>query len=223
MLAFGVGTLPSMVGIGLSTTWMSADRRGQLFRMGGWVMLAIGILTLLRTSEMVDYTGHGALLLLILTLIARPLSHKLPWMLRYRRGLGVGAFGLAIAHTTHMLDHTFGWRIDAVPFLMPLHQLGMGSGIFSLVCLLPLALTSFDRFESQKWWRWVHRLVIPAMVLAIIHTILIGSRYLGNLDWTAANKSQTGLLLLVTLVVFLLRSQWFWSVLSMSKQDDSSR
>jgi hypothetical protein len=223
MLAFGMGTLPSMVGIGLSATWMSADRRGQLFRMGGWVMLAIGILTLLRTSEMVDYTGHGALLLLMLALVARPLSHRLPWLLCYRRGLGVGAFGLAVAHTAHMLDHSFSWRIDAVPFLMPLQQLGMGAGIFALVCLLPPALTSFDHFESQKWWRWVHGLAVPSLLLAVIHTILMGSRYLGNLDWTAANKSQAGLLLLVTLGVFLLRSRWLWSALSIRRPDDSSR
>ena len=51
MLAFGLGTVPSMLGIGLSTSRMSRDRRGQLFRMGGWVMLTIGILTLLRTSD----------------------------------------------------------------------------------------------------------------------------------------------------------------------------
>ncbi len=222
MLAFGVGTLPSMVGIGLSATWMSADRRGQLFRMGGWVMLAIGILTLLRTSEMVDYTGHAALLLLMLALVARPLSQQLPWLLRYRRVLGVGAFGLAIAHTAHMLDHTFAWRIDAVPFLMPLQQVGMGSGMVALACLLPLALTSFDRFIAQKWWRWVHGLAVPALVLAVIHTILMGSRYLGNLEWMPTNKFQTGILLTVTLGIFLLRSHWFGAVLSSGRQDDSA-
>ncbi len=222
MLAFGVGTLPSMVGIGLSATWMSADRRGQLFQMGGWVMLAIGVLTLLRTSEMVDYTGHGALLLLMLALVARPLTRLLPWLLRYRRGLGVGAFGLAIAHTAHMLDHAFAWRIDAVPFLIPLQQVGMGSGIIALACLLPLALTSFDRFVQLKWWRWVHRLAMPALILAVIHTLLMGSRYLGNLEWMTVNKLQTSILLMVTLGIFLLRSQWVKSILSSKKHDDSS-
>jgi uncharacterized protein len=222
MLAFGVGTLPSMVGIGLSATWMSADRRGQLFQMGGWVMLAIGVLTLLRTSEMVDYTGHGALLLLMLALVARPLNPLLPWLLRYRRGLGVGAFGLAIAHTAHMLDHTFTWRIDAVPFLIPLQQVGMGSGIIALACLLPPALTSFDRFVQLKWWRWVHGLAMPALILAVIHTLLMGSRYLGNLEWMTANQLQTSILLMVTLGVFLLRSRWIESILSSKKHDDSS-
>jgi uncharacterized protein len=223
MLAFGLGTLPSMLGIGLSATWTSADRRGQLFRMGGWVMLAIGILTLLRTSEMADYTGHAALILLMLTLIARPLHQLLPWLLRYRRGLGVGAFGLAIAHTAHMLDHAFGWRLDAISFLLPLQQIGIWAGIVALSLLVPLALTSCDRFMQRPWWRGVHRLAIPAMALAVAHTVLIGSRYLGDLEWVAANRIQTGLLLLTTLGVFLLRSPWVRSIFSVEKHDGSSR
>jgi uncharacterized protein len=222
MLAFGLGTLPSMIGIGLSATWMSADRRSQLFQMGGWVMLAIGGLTLLRTSDMVDYTGHAALLLLMLALVARPLSQLLPWLLRYRRGLGVGALGLAIAHTAHMLDHTLGWRLDAISFLLPLQQVGLWAGIVALGLLVPLALTSCDRFMQQSWWRGVHRLAIPATILGVAHTVLLGSRYLGNLEWMGANKFQTGILLVATLGVFLLRSRWVWAILSLEKHYGSS-
>lgn len=223
MLAFGVGTLPSMVGIGLSTTWMSADRRGQLFQMGGWVMLAIGGLTLLRTSEMVDYTGHGALILLMLALVARPLRQLLPGLLRYRRGLGMGCFGLAIAHTAHMLDHALGWRLDAILFLLPLQQGGLWAGIAALGCLVPAVLTSFDQFVQRVWWRWVHWLTLPALVLGVAHTILVGSRYLGGLEWVAMNKLQTAALLSVTLIVFLLRSRWVWSIFSLDKYYGSSR
>jgi uncharacterized protein len=223
MLAFGLGTLPSMIGIGLSATWMSADRRSQLFQMGGWVMLAIGVLTLLRTSDMVDYTGHAALLLLMLALVARPLRQLLPWLLRYRRGLGVGAFGLAIAHTAHMLDHTLGWRLDAISFLLPLQQAGLWAGMIGLGFLVPSALTSFDQFVQRGWWRWVHGLTLPALVLVVAHTVLVGSRYLGGLEWMAVNKLQTVLLLVATLGVFLLRSQWVWSIFSVEKHDGSSR
>jgi uncharacterized protein len=223
MLAFGLGTMPSMLGIGLSATWMSADRRGQLFRMGGWVMLTIGVLTLLRTGEMVDYTGHAALLLLMLALVARPLGQLLPWLLRYRRGVGVGAFLLAAAHTAHMLDHSFAWRLDAVPFLLPLQQVGMWSGMGALSCLVPPALTSFDRCMQWKGWRWMHRLAIPALVLGVSHTVLMGSRYLGSLEWMTANQLQTGGLLAVTLGVFLVRSRFIWSILSLEKYYGSSR
>jgi uncharacterized protein len=223
MLAFGIGTVPSMVGIGLSSTWMSADQRGQLFGMGGWVMLTIGVLTIFRTGEMVDYTGHAALGLLMLALVARPLGQLLPWLLRYRRGVGVGAFVLAVAHTAHMFDHTLAWRLDAIAFLLPLQQAGMGSGMIALGCLVPLALTSFDRWMQKTWWRSLHRLAVLALMLGVTHTILTGSRYLGNLEWMTANQLQTGGLLGVTLGVFLVRSRFIWSILSLEKYYGSSR
>lgn len=78
MLAFGLGTLPTMLGVGLLTSKFSSDRRSQLFRLGGWITLTIGILTLLRTGNHVDYTGHGALIFLMLALIARPMSRFFP-------------------------------------------------------------------------------------------------------------------------------------------------
>lgn len=80
MLSFGLGTVPSMLGVGMSASLLSADRRSQLFRLGGWVTLTIGLLTLLRSSHMQDYTGHGALLFLMLALVARPISRL--WALR---------------------------------------------------------------------------------------------------------------------------------------------
>ncbi len=48
MLAFGLGTFPMMLGVGVSASLVSKDKRSQLFRLGGWVTLAIGVITLLR-------------------------------------------------------------------------------------------------------------------------------------------------------------------------------
>jgi uncharacterized protein len=225
MLAFGLGTLPSMMGIGLSTARMSADRRSQLFRMGGWVMLVIGGLTLLRTSDMVDYTGHAALILLILALVARPLSRLWPGLMRYRRALGVGAFILSLAHTVHMLDHTFAWHLEAIPFLLPLQQVGTWTGITALGLMTPLALTSFDSLTQRlgSYWHQIHRLALPTLVLAVIHTVLIGSHYLGNIEGAIANKVCIGFLILCTVGVFLVRWRWIWFVISLEKFYVSSR
>jgi uncharacterized protein len=223
MLAFGLGTVPAMVGTGLWAMLMSADQRGQLFRMGGWVMLTIGVLMLLRTGEMVDYTGHAALVMLMLALVARPLGQLLPWLLRYRRGMGVGVFILAVAHTAHMLDHGFAWHFDAIAFLLPLQQAGMGAGTLAMGCLFLPAVTSGDRWMQQKWWRWVHWLAVPALVLGAVHTILMGSRYLGNLDWTMANQLHAVILLGVTLGVFLVRSRFIWAILSVEQHYGSPR
>ncbi|HEY9615705.1 MAG TPA: sulfite exporter TauE/SafE family protein [Microcoleaceae cyanobacterium] len=219
MLAFGAGTLPVMVGVGVSTAFLSADRRSQLFRMGGWVTLAIGILMLLRTSDMVDYTGHAALLCLMLALIARPISRVWSFPLRYRRALGVGAFVLSIAHMLHMLDHTFNWNMQAIGFTLPLYQLGIWVGLLALVLLAPAAVTSADWMAQAlgKRWRQVHLLTIPALVLCTIHAILAGSSYLGGLQWTTAQKIGALLLSMMTFSVLLVRSRWVWSLFSLEQ------
>lgn len=219
MLAFGLGTMPTMLGVGVSTSLVSADRRSQLFRMGGWITLTIGVLTLLRTGDMVDYTGHASLLCLMLALIARPISRFWPHLLRYRRALGVGAFVLALAHTGHMVVHTLNWNLDALSFMLPVHQVGVGAGVLALVLLIPAALTSFDRLQNYlgKRWRQIHLLGVPALLLTAIHSVLIGSHYLGGLEGTWANKLQVVILAGMTLGVLLVRSRYFWSLLSVEK------
>ena len=138
MLAFGLGTLPTMLTMGVLTTWVSADRRTQLFRMGGWLTLTMGLLVLLRTGEMVDYTGHGALLCWILTLVARPLRQVWSFPLQYRRLLGVGACLLSLVHVAHTLNHSFDWQLQALVFMLPLHQVGMWAGLGALSVLSAL-------------------------------------------------------------------------------------
>lgn len=219
MLAFGLGTVPSMLGIGVSTSLLSRDRRSQLFRMGGWVTLAIGILTLLRTDEMVDYTGYTALFCLMLAIVARPISRLWSFPLRYRRALGVGAYVLSLAHTGHMLDHTFEWDLQGLSFMLPTQQAGIWAGIVAVGLMTPLALTSFDAIVQRlgRYWRWLHLLSVPAFVLCTVHTVLIGSSYLGAIEWTATNELLSGLLGMVTLIVLLIRFRWVWSLLGLKK------
>lgn len=219
MLAFGLGTMPVMLGVGVSASLVSADRRSQLFRMGGWVTLTIGVLTLLRTGDMVDYTGHAALLCLMLTLLARPLSRFWSQPLRYRRGLGVGAFVLSLAHTGYMLDHTLDWNLNALSFMLPVYQVGMWAGILAVALMTPVALTSFDRMVKLlgEHWRSLHLLGIPALVLCAVHVVLTGSHYLGDLEWTGVNKLRVILLVASTIGVLLVRSRFVWSLLSLGR------
>jgi sulfite exporter TauE/SafE len=219
MLAFGLGTMPMMLGVGVSASRLSADRRSQLFRLGGWVTLTIGILTLLRTDAMVDYTGHGALILLMLALMARPVSGLWAGLLRYRRALGVGAFVLSLAHLAHMLDHTLQWNLEAFLFMLPQHQAGIGLGALSLILMTPAALTSFDSLQRAlgKRWRLIHLLGVPALVLATVHTVLIGSHYLGELQWNWEHGMRSAIAFLITALVLLIRFRLVWSLLSLQK------
>jgi uncharacterized protein len=220
MLAFGLGTLPTMLGVGVSTSLVSKDKRSQLFRLGGWVTLTIGVLTLLRTGDtMVDYTGHAALICLIMSLIARPISKLCSAPLRYRRALGVGAFVLSVAHTAHMMQHSLEWNFAAFFFLPPEFQLGMAAGAVALVLMIPPAFTSFDSLQKSlgKHWRQIHLLCVPALILTAIHAVLIGSHYLGSLQSNRGNQSSAIALGIVTLGVVLVRSKLFWSMLSIEK------
>lgn len=217
MLAFGVGTLPMMLGVGVSTAWVSSDRRGQLFRLGGWITLLIGILTLLRGSDMIDFTGHGALVLLLLALIARPLSRLWPALLIYRRTLGVGAFVLSVAHVAHMV--TMGWNLAALPFLLPTLQVGGWTGIVALGLMVPLALTSFNRAQTRlgHYWRRLHLLSIPIFILAVTHTLLLGSSYLGGFERSTRHWLAAAALVGLALLALLLRWRRVWALLSLEK------
>jgi hypothetical protein len=219
MLAFGLGTMPMMLGVGVSTAFLSQDRRSQLFRLGGWVTLTIGVLLLLRSSDMVDYTGHAALILLMFALIARPISRVWSAPLQYRRALGVGAFILSWAHVGHFLDHAFNWNLGAITFMLPKQQLGMWAGILALGCMTPVAFTSFDAVMQKlgESWRKIHLLSIPALILVAIHTTLVGSSYLGVLNITSSNRLRVGGLVFLVLVVLLARSRQFWMFLSLER------
>jgi sulfite exporter TauE/SafE len=214
MLAFGLGTLPSMLGIGVFAGLLSRDRRSQLFQLGGWVTLTIGILTLLRTSDMVDYTGHAGLILLMLALAARPLSQlfkSCSALMTYRRVIGIGAFILSLAHTLHKIEHTFQWNFDALFFMIPQHQISIWLGAIAIALMTPAALTSSDWMVKKlgQTWHYLHLLSVPALVLASVHTIAIGSNYLGAVEWTPKNWILTILCAVITLGTLLIRSWKF--------------
>jgi uncharacterized protein len=219
MLAFGVGTLPAMLGIGISASRLSADRRSQLFRLGGYVTLLIGILTLWRTGEMADYTGHAAIGCLMLALIARPISRLWAAPLRYRRVLGVSAFLLAVAHTLHTVQHTLDWQLDAIAFMLPEQQWALWVGVAALGLMTPAALTSCDRLVQAlgHTWRHIHLLTIPALLCSTGHTLWLGSHYFGALSTDGTQQVAAGLLIGLTLLVLLGRQRWFWSLLSLEK------
>ena len=210
MAAFGVGTLPTMLGVGISTSLVSKDRRSQLFRLAGWVTITVGVLTLLRAmgeAMMVYFTGHGALLCLMLALASRSISRFWAQPLKYRRALGLGAFILAIAHITHTMQHNYGWDLNAIAFLLPNHQIAIVLGLVAFLLLVPLAFTSFDTVQKNlgKYWRQIHLLSIPALILAVIHAVLIGTHYLGGIDDKWINQLFVAGLGLLVLGVLVLR------------------
>jgi uncharacterized protein len=215
MLAFGLGTTPVMMGIGVSAGYFSLERRSQLRRAGGWIAISVGMITLGRSGDSTS-DGYGALICLILALIARPVSKLWPWLLSYRRLLGVSAVVLAITHMLHMI-HGWDWNLGAVWFLLPGQQAGIAAGGAALLLLLPAVVTSFDRAQSYLGsnWRKLHLLSIPALMLATTHGVLTGANYLGTVQITVDRQAKSIAFALVVSLVFLIR--WRWLILFLEK------
>ncbi|MEI6427291.1 MAG: sulfite exporter TauE/SafE family protein [Pseudanabaena sp. ELA607] len=225
MLIFGLGTLPAMLAIGTMAGLLSQDRRSQLFRLGGWITITIGGLTLIRTDATHDYTGQISLILMAIALVARPIAKIWDQPLKYRRLVGVAAFVLAVAHTLHMTDHAWQWNPEILAFMLPVQQWGVGLGFLAVLAMLPAAVTSFDGMVQRlgKLWYWLHWLTIPAWVCALGHTVMLGSRYLGGLDWSQTVWWRTGALLAVGVMVLLVRQGWLWHGLGIGHKFKGSR
>jgi len=219
MLAFGLGTLPSMLVVGTSISRLSSDRRSQLFRLGGWLILIVGILTLLRTGGMPDYTGYAALICLLLALIARPLSRLWSQLLPYRRVIGVGAFVLVLAHTAWALEHSFNWNLQGILFLLPANQIGLWAGILAAGLVAPAAFTSYNRIQNYlgKYWRQIHLLSVPALLLSAIHIVVMKVQNFDFGHWTLENKMRSLILAILVLGTLLIRSRWIWSLFNLEQ------
>lgn len=127
-------------------------------------------------SETINELGLWALRALCLTLLVTPLRRSLrwPWLAAWRRPLGLWCFAFA---SLHLLVY-FG--LDQLADLTLLIEdvakhrfilLGMATWLL----LLPLALTStrgmIRRLGARRWQR-LHRLILPAALLAATHFIL---------------------------------------------------
>ncbi|NJM57698.1 MAG: sulfite exporter TauE/SafE family protein, partial [Synechococcales cyanobacterium RU_4_20] len=189
----------------------SSDRRSQLFRLGGWVTLVAGLLLILRTGESHGngLSAYGSLALLMLALIARPASaggrDNSAACCAIAGGWASGHFVLAIAHVLHIFTFAWNWKAQAVWFLIPSHRLGVLLGLVAMALMAPAALTSFDQLQ-QHWrpWRAVHLLTLPALGLAIAHTILLDRRY-GGFGSTGGSAIATMALVGIGATVLLLR------------------
>ncbi|MEY4932760.1 MAG: hypothetical protein RLZZ403_1080 [Pseudomonadota bacterium] len=116
--------------------------------------------------------GEWALRFLVLTLLMTPLRDVTgkPWLLSFRRMLGLYAFFYTLMHFTvwFALDREFnlGGVVEDVlkrPFIT--------IGFLAFVLLIPLAVTSTNGMMRRLGRRWksLHRLVYPIAILGVWH------------------------------------------------------
>lgn len=141
------------------------------------VWMAIGVYQQTVGPNPVEYITHGTgdwtLRFLLFTLAVTPVRQlaDVPWLIRYRRMLGLFAFFYGMLHfaTYLWLDKVFDWSeiwkdIYKRPFIT--------AGFTSFVLMLPLALTStkgWIRRLGGKRWAALHRLVYISGIAAVVH------------------------------------------------------
>ena len=125
--------------------------------------------------------GLWGLRLLLLTLCMRPAAVvlRLPRLMRLRRMVGLFAFTYLMLHflTWLVLDRGLDWNgivadIAKRPFVTV--------GFAALLLLVPLAVTSTDRWMRRLGRRWhsLHKLVYVAALLGALHFL-----WLVKADW----------------------------------------
>jgi len=127
-----------------------------------------------ETDEVNKVMGHWSLRLLWLCLLLTPLSRtlRMPTLRRWRRPLGLGAFGLGMEHTVHFMIWGGLWPHRLNYLWQRPYQ---GIGLIALVLMIPLALTSNDwvvRRVPPRTWRALHLLVYPLAILSVVHEVM---------------------------------------------------
>jgi len=118
-------------------------------------------------------TGQWTLRLLLATLAVTPLRRLLgaPWLIRYRRTLGLAAFFYGVLHllTYVWLDQFFDWGAIGRDILK---RRFITAGMLSFAAMAPLAATStrawIIRLGGKRWQR-LHRLVYLAAAAGVVH------------------------------------------------------
>jgi sulfoxide reductase heme-binding subunit YedZ len=115
-------------------------------------------------------TGDWALTLLILTLAITPLRRflSLPDLIRFRRTLGLFAFFYGCLHIA-------AWRVFKLGHAPQIGSVAIWSlrvGVLGFVLMIPLAVTSTDRWIrwlGGRRWRALHSLAYPITIIGVVH------------------------------------------------------
>lgn len=142
----------------------------------------MGVILFLQLNELGFYSGHISLFCLMLSLVARPIKFYWQFPLKHRRTIGIIAFVAGITHC--LLANSEAINFKQLVLFKPFWQnWGIALGAVSLSLMIPAAITSFKFWQrklGKVWWRKLHLLTVPALPLAIFHTVLVGPHYLNN-------------------------------------------
>jgi sulfoxide reductase heme-binding subunit YedZ len=126
------------------------------------------------TATITFATGLATLRLLTISLAITPLrrlSHRLGWLIKFRRLLGLFAFFYATLHLMTYVALYAGFDVNAMAADIAKRRF-ITIGVAAWLLLLPLAATSTNwaiRKLGGKRWNRLHKLVYAAAVCGVIH------------------------------------------------------
>jgi sulfoxide reductase heme-binding subunit YedZ len=135
----------------------------------------LGELGVRPVTEAIRISGDWALRLFWLVLLVSPARRILaaPRLIRTRRILGLGAFGLAALHFgLYALDQRFDWIEVGLEVLLRTY---LTVGVAAMIGLAVLAASSSDRAVSRiggARWNQLHRSVYAIAALSLAHFLL---------------------------------------------------
>lgn len=194
-------------------------RQQPLFPYGDWTTIVMSVFILSQIKGMGHHLGHAGIFFLMLALIARPIRFLWNQPLKHRRAIGIFAFAATLAHAIYAFGHVLNYDLGTILDMTSRHQWGIWAGIISFVVITPAAVTSFQFFQQKlgKKWRQIHLLTVPALALAVLHTVLIGPDYMAQFQIEILDYIRICGIIIMTLLVLLVRRRIFWSVLRVVK------
>ncbi len=174
---------------------------------------ATGRLSVNPIQDIEQRTGKYALILLVASLTCTPVNILIGWapILRWRRPLGLYAFGYAALHFTTFIGLDYGFNLGFI-WADVANKRYIFVGLAALLILIPLALTSTSGWQKRlgKAWRKLHRWVYLAGALVVVHYVwAVKSDIREPLLWGAAIG--LGLLVRIPAVRFAIirrRVEW---------------
>lgn len=144
----------------------------------GWIatLAALSELGVDPVKTLLDFLGHCALSLLLVTLCLSPLQRLRRWRgwLLVRRQLGLWAFSYATLHMLAFVALMIEWdagrlwnELQSRPYVL--------IGSLALIGLLMLAITS-NRYSMRRLgvrWKSLHRMVYPILILVLLHYLWV--------------------------------------------------
>jgi DNA-binding NarL/FixJ family response regulator/DMSO/TMAO reductase YedYZ heme-binding membrane subunit len=196
-----------------------------LFQHGDWITVVLGVVVLSQTNGMGHHLAHAGLFFLMLALIARPIRFWWDVPLKHRRAIGIFAFAATLAHAIYATFHVMGGDIGMILAMSAKNQAGIWAGVISLAVMTPAAVTSFQFLQRKlgKRWRQIHLLTVPALALAVLHTVLIGPHYMAEFKMETLDYIRTYGIVVVGALVLLMRRRIFWSALGLNKLGKQSK